>query len=197
MTLSGFFFLCLIAGLIYAVISLIMSGGFSAGTEADVGADGGDIDAGDVSGEITFSPVSPTVIATFITAFGGGGIVATEGLKWGALPAVALACGSGFAIAGLVYGVLSTVYKRTQGSSEAHAEDAIGVTAQVLTPISNDTVGEIAYVCRGSRLTGPARPIDNQAIGKNTLVEIIRVVGSTLYVRPVSGDSQDGKDQEG
>ncbi len=197
MTLSGFFLLCLIAGLIYAVISLIMSGGFSPDVDSDISVDGSDIDAGHVSGEITFSPISPTVIATFITAFGAGGIVATEGLKWGPFPAVALACGSGLAIAGLVYGVLNAVYKRTQGSSEAHVEDVIGIIAQVLTPISNDGVGEIAYVCRGARLTGPARSVDGREIGKNTSVEIVRVTGSTLYVRPVADNPTGDNDQEG
>lgn len=194
MTLSGFFFLCLLGGLIWAVISLIMAGGFHADGTADVHIDGHDIDHGDVSGEITFSPMSPTVIAVFITAFGAGGIVAIEGLKWSALAAVGLACASGLVIAGLVYEVLSAVYKRTQGSSEASVSDVVGATAEVLTPIPRDGTGEVAYVIRGTRYTGSARSIDNQEIGRNRLVEIEKVVGSTLYVRVVTGDSEPRKE---
>jgi len=196
MTLSGFFLLCLIAGLLYAVISLIMSGG-AGGTPADVDADGGSIDGGDIGGEITFSPVSPTVIATFITAFGAGGIVSTEGLKWGAFPALGVACGSGFLIAGMVYVVLNAVYKRTQGSSEPHVEDMVGTTAEVITPISPDGTGEIAYVIRGARFTAMARSLDKQQIGKDTLVEIVRVVGSTTYVKPWSGEARNQTNEEG
>ncbi|MBU1319485.1 MAG: NfeD family protein [candidate division Zixibacteria bacterium] len=193
MTLSGFFFLCLLAGLIYAVISLIMSGGFGGADAAEVAADSSGIDAGDVGGEITFSPASPVVIATFITAFGAGGIVGIEGLKWSALQSTSLAVGSGLLIAGLVYGVLNAVYKRTQGSSEAKADDLIGMTAEVITPISKEGTGELAYVVRGARFTGAARSVDNEKIDKNSLVEIVRVVGSTMYVKPWSGDSSNQK----
>jgi membrane protein implicated in regulation of membrane protease activity len=192
MTLSGFFFLCLLAGLIYAVISLLMSGGLS----ADLGGDADGVDADGGSGEITFSPVSPTVIATFITAFGAGGIVATEGLKWAALPAVLLACGSGLCIGGIVYFALSAVYSRTQGSSEARSADAIGELAEVLSPISADSHGEIAYVSRGTRLTGSARSIDGEPIERHTLVEIVKIVGSTHYVKPATDASREDLPQE-
>jgi membrane protein implicated in regulation of membrane protease activity len=194
MTLSGFFFLCLLGGLIWAVISLILAGGFAGDSATDVHTEGGGIDHGDVSGEITFSPMSPTVIAVFITAFGAGGIVATEGLEWGALAAMGLACGSGLLIAGLVYEVLSAVYKRTQGSSEAVASDFIGITAEVLTPIPADGTGEVAYVIKGTRYTGSARSVGGEAIAKNRLVEIVRVAGSTVYVKMLPDDSQDEKE---
>ncbi len=194
MSLSGFYFLCLLAGLIWAVISLVLAGGFGGDSATDIHTGESGIDHGDVSGEITFSPLSPTVIAVFITAFGAGGIVATEGLKWGPLAAMGLACGSGALIAGVVYEVLNAVYKRTQGSSEASSSEIIGVTAEVLTPISEGGTGEIAYVVRGTRYTGAARSIDNIGIGKNRLVRIVRVAGSTIYVRPAPDDSEDRKE---
>jgi membrane protein implicated in regulation of membrane protease activity len=182
-----------LAGLIWAVISLILAGGFGGDSATDVHGESG-IDHGDVSGEITFSPLSPTVIAVFVTAFGAGGIVATEGLSWGPLAAMGIACGSGLLIAGLVYEVLNAVYKRTQGSSEASADQIIGATAEVLTPIAEDGTGEVAYVVRGTRYTGPARSIDNMEIGKNCLVQIVKVAGSTVYVKPITSDSDDRKE---
>jgi membrane protein implicated in regulation of membrane protease activity len=184
MTLSGFYFL----------ISLIMAGGFGGDSATDIHAEGSGIDHGDLGGEITFSPMSPTVIAVFITAFGAGGIVATEGLQWGALAAMGVACGSGLLIAGVVYEVLSAVYRRTQGSSEASAGDLVGATAETLTPISKDGTGEVAYVIKGARYTGPARSIDNTKIGKNSLVRIVRVAGSTLYVKPITDDTDQRKE---
>lgn len=193
MTLVGFYFLCLLAGLIWAAISLIMAGGFSGDSAADIHADHG-IDHGDVSGEITFSPMSPTVIAVFITAFGAGGIVAIEGLQWSVLASVGLALGSGLLIAGVVYEVLSIVYKRTQGSSEANVEALIGVTAEVITPIAENSTGEIAYVIRGSRYTGSARSVDGSEIGRNKPVTVVRVTGSTMYVKPLS-DEPDEKEE--
>lgn len=193
MTLVGFYFLCLLAGLIWAAISLIMAGGFSGDSAADIHADHG-IDHGDVSGEITFSPMSPTVIAVFITAFGAGGIVAIEGLQWSVIASVGVALGSGLLIAGVVYEVLSIVYKRTQGSSEASVDALIGITAEVITPISENGTGEIAYVIRGSRYTGSARSVDGSEIGRNKPVKVVRVTGSTMYVKQLS-DEPDEKEE--
>ena len=194
MTLSGFFFLCLLAGLIWAVISFVLAGGFGSDGATDVHTGESGLDHGDVSGEITFSPLSPTVMAVFITAFGAGGIVATQGLGWGPLAAIGLACGSGLLIAGVVYEVLNAVYKRAQGSSEASASDIIGVTAEVLTPISEGGTGEIAYVVRGTRYTGPARSADNTKIARNRPVRIVRVAGSMIYVTPFADDLEGRKE---
>jgi membrane-bound ClpP family serine protease len=132
------------------------------------------------------------VIATFITAFGAGGVVGTAGLRWSAGPSLGLALGSGLAIGYLVLAVLRAVYTRTQGSSEAHAGAIIGLTAEVLAPITEDGMGEVAYVCRGTRYTGSARSANGTRIEKRSLVKIVKVVGSTLFVETIAVNQKSG-----
>jgi len=189
MTLMAFFLLCIIAGLIFAVLSLIFAGGFGGEAHADIGGHA-DTDFGATAGEVTFSPVSPTVIATFITAFGAGGVVGLEALRWSTLASLGLAVGSGLVIAGLVYGVLDLIYKKTQGSSEERAEDLVGLMGEIITPIAPGGTGQIAYVARGSRSSASAKSVDGEAIGRGAAVEIVRVAGSTIYVKPAKEPSE-------
>ncbi len=190
MTLVAFFLLCIIAGLIFAVLSAIFSTAFG-GNGLPFGGDGADADVGDVSGgDPSFSPFSTTVLATFVTAFGAGGVVGLEGLQWSALASVALGVGSGLAIGGVVYFVLNAVYSRTQGSSEPDSPELIGLSAEVITAIPEKGVGEIAYVVRGSRSTSSARSLDGKPIARGTSVTIRDSSGSSLLVNTLSRDTE-------
>jgi len=179
-TLSGFFLLCLLAGLFYAIISVFL-GSFTGGQDAS-GTDAGGAGHG-ISGEVHFSPMSPMVIATFVTTFGAGGLAAARGMGMAALPAVMVATASGLGFGALAFLIFRKVYSATQSSSEAEVAALVGTMAEVITPISKDRVGEITYVSKGSRYTGPARSVDDSELAKNTAVEIVRVVGNTFYVK--------------
>ncbi len=180
-TLSGFFLLCLLAGLFYAIISVFL-GSFTGGHDAS-GTDAGGIDHG-VSGELHFSPMSPMVIATFVTTFGAGGLVAAKGMGLAAIPAVMTATASGLGFGALAFLIFRKVYSATQSSSEVEVAALVGTMAEVITPIGKDQVGEIVYVSKGSRFTGPAKSADEGELAKNTPVEIVRIVGNTFYVKP-------------
>jgi len=179
--LSGFFLLCLLAGLFYAIISVFL-GSFTGGHDYS-GTDAGGIDHG-VSGEVHFSPMSPMVIATFVTTFGAGGLVAAKGMGMTVIPAVTVATASGLGFGALAFLIFRKVYSATQSSSEVEVASLVGTLAEVITPIGKDVMGEIVYVSKGSRFTAPARSQDNLELAKNTPVEIVRVVGNTFYVKP-------------
>lgn len=180
LTLSGFFLLCLLAGLFYAVISVFL-GSFFGGHDFS-GTDAGGVDHG-VSGEVHFSPMSPMVIATFVTTFGAGGLVAAKGMGMAALPAVGVAAASGLGFGAIAFLLFKKVYSATQSSSEVVVGALVGTMAEVTTPIGKNQVGEIAYTSKGSRYTGPARAAGDEEFSKNSAVEIVRVVGNTFYVR--------------
>jgi len=179
-TLSGFFLLCLLAGLAYAIISVFL-GSFTGGHDYS-GTDAGGIDHG-VSGEIHFSPMSPMVIATFVTTFGAGGLVAAKGMGMAVIPAVMLATTSGLGFGALAFLIFRKVYSATQSSSEVEVASLVGTMAEVITPVGKDLPGEIVYVSKGSRFTGPAKSVDDRELAKNTPVEIVRIVGNTFYVK--------------
>jgi len=202
------YWICFLLGLGYAVIAALMSGllGFGHGAEGGIegGADaGGDVGGGfehdfsadgaaghgeglatGDSGEVALSPWSPMTLAVFITCFGGVGVILIKmGIPvWFTLPPAAL---SGVVIAGLVFLFLLKVFMAVQGSSEASVAAVIGTEAEVITPVPDEGLGEIAYVARGSRYTAPARSETGEPIPRHAAVRIVKVVGSTFHVRKV------------
>jgi membrane protein implicated in regulation of membrane protease activity len=77
---------------------------------------------------------------------------------------------------------LRKLFRATQGSSESRISDVIGIEAEVITPIPENGVGEIAYVQKGARYSAPAREQTGVAIANGRPVKIVRVAGSQFYV---------------
>jgi hypothetical protein len=57
-----------------------------------------------------------------------------------------------------------------------------GSEANVITPIPENGVGEIAYVVGGTRYSAPARTENGAAVANGKTVKIIRIVGTQFYV---------------
>jgi len=199
--------ICFGVGLLFTIASAFMAHIFGGGHEGQVDVSGGH--AGDVGGAHGgadghagtaghaeagfnnqdmpgFSPVSPTTIASFITAFGGFGMIFTNlpltRSPWVSAPLATL---SGFAIAGMVFWLFHKVFSWTQSSSESRVDTLVGETATVITPIPENAVGEIAYVQLGTRYTAPARAEEGLPVPSGQAVKITRIVGAQFYVVPV------------
>lgn len=182
MTIGLFYVSLLVLGFLYAVISLL------AGWISDVGGHfhfdvGGH---GDVPGHADtghLGPISGTTVATFITGFGGGGVIAHYWLRWPLLGSLAVAIGSGLTVAAAAYAVLEFIFKETQAGSEFAVGETVGREAEVIVSIPAGGVGEVAYIMRGQREQSSARSVDAAAIPKGSAVVIDRVSGPTAYVR--------------
>jgi len=177
---------CLTVGLVFTLVSAIM-GHFFGGADHDADVSGGGeadagIDGGDMPGVSAFSP---TILSSFVTAFGGFGIIfsqfAATKSPWVSAP-LSVVCALG--IAGLMLGVLRQLFKKTQSSSESHVASLMGQIATVITPIPENGVGEIAYVQAGTRYTAPARTENGTPVPNGHPVTISRVVGAQFYVVP-------------
>ncbi len=180
MTVELFYNSCLGVGLGYALLTSVFGWLFDHGDGGggDVQVDAtGHLDAGHIS------PVSGTSIATFITGFGAGGTLAHNVLDWNLIPGMLLAAGSGLTLAGAAFVILDFIFVRTQAGSEYVMADVVGNVAEVITPIREDALGEIAYVVKGQRERMSARASDGVALAKGTLVIIESLTGATAYVR--------------
>ncbi len=183
MTAYSIYLFCLVVGLVFTLFTVTL-GHFFGGHADHVGGSGGHAEAGaDNSDMPGMSIFSPTIIATFITAFGGFGIIFTE------IPATSktlvsapLSIVSAAIVAGILYKCLGFLFKHTQGSSESHIAALVGTDANVISPIPENGVGEIAYVVRGTRYTAPARVETGLAVANGKLVKITRVIGTQFYV---------------
>lgn len=178
--------ICLALGLTFTIFSAIASHFFGhdiTGHDADVGT-GGHADAGyDHSGVPGISFFSPTVLASFVTAFGACGLIleripATKSV-WISAPISSIA---GLLIASLTFFLFNSMFKKFQGSSESRVGTLIGHVASVVTPIPQNGVGEISYVQGGSRYTAPARTTDGSTVTAGKCVRIARIVGSQYFV---------------
>jgi hypothetical protein len=138
----------------------------------------------DVGTDLPISPLSPTVISTFLTGFGGGGILANSYLGLSVPKGALFAILAGTLLSGGTYTILLIMFRNTQAGSEFSADDMTGREVEVITPIPENGTGEIAVVVKGTRVNGPARSTDGRAVSRQTRVVIDKVVGNVYYVKP-------------
>jgi hypothetical protein len=200
-TLNCIYFALLGVGVIYAVIILI-TGGLH---EVDV--PGLDIDIGDVDigghhlpevpvhldfdhapsfdhGDVDVPSLSPITIASFVTAFGSFGLLAVYLFNVSDRFSLLWAAGGGLVVAIIAHFAFGYFLIAPQGSSEITARDVMGLTAEVITPIPADGVGQIAFVAQGRRITASARSAGGVPVPKGELVSIQSFTGSAAVVRP-------------
>ncbi len=177
---------CLIFGLLFTAVSALMGHSFGGHEAGHVGT-GGHAESGfDQSGVPGISFFSPTVLACFITAFGGLGILfsqikATESI-WISAP---LSTAGAIGIAFSALWIFNSVFSRSQSSSESRVGSLVGQAASIVTPIPEGGVGEIAYVQGSTRYTAPARSEGGSAVGSGQTVKITRVIGTQFFVESV------------
>src|SRR6266571_1620885 len=177
------YLVCLGAGLVFTLVSAI-AGHLFGGHEGHLGGSGGHAEAGaDTSDMPGVSAFSPTVLAAFVMAFGGFGIIfhqipATRS-PWLSAPLAVL--GGSLTASGLLW-LLRQLFSRTQSSSESKVASLSGLVATIVSPIPENGVGEIAYVQAGTRYTAPARAENGLSIAAGESVTITRVTGSQFYV---------------
>lgn len=185
--LSEVYLFCLVAGVAFALISVLLGsmghgGGHDFGGH-DAGGAGGHDGGVDGGTAIHFTPLSPVFLAMFATAFGGAGLLITDGFGlgwWFSLP-VATICGLGVGAVAFYFFARLVIW--AQGSSQASVTEAMGITAEVITPVPANGVGEIAYALRDRRFTAPARSVTGQPIANHAQVTIEDVSSSTFLVR--------------
>jgi membrane protein implicated in regulation of membrane protease activity len=207
-TLNCVYFALFLVGLGYALF-VVITGGLSDINMPDVDIDvpqidlPGDVDipgadiqisGGDVGGidapDVAVSPLSPITIATFITTFGGVGVLTTQ--VFGVDPRWSLlwATGSGVGTAGLMYLFVSQFLVRSQASSELHRSELVGIEAEVTVPIGENATGQVTYVTRVGRMSSMARSADGRPIPRGQLVVIARASGPQVLVKPISAEEE-------
>jgi hypothetical protein len=200
------YLICLLVGLVFAIITGVLSGvaghdtgfgGHDVGGHDIGGHDVGGHDAGaghDVGGHdmgqagltdssIHFSPLSPVVLAMFVTTFGGVGLLGDKGLGLPWLLHLPMATLSGLVFGAVTFYAFAKLVLWAQGSSQASITEAMGAQAEVIIPIPAGGVGKIAYTLRDRRFTASARAANGEAVANHTMVVITSISGPTLLVR--------------
>jgi hypothetical protein len=181
--LTCVYFAMLSIGIIYALVILVTGGLHDVGGDFDLGGGDADFGGGDtMHGAVDVTHVSPVTIAGFVTAFGAFGIISQA--LFAVSPGMSLLWAS---IGGLLVGVASHLaffyfFIKPQGSSEVTRRDVVGAHAEVITPIPEGRVGEVAFIAQGARVTMTARSVDGRAIARGTVVQVREQIGSVVLV---------------
>ncbi len=199
-SLSTVYAFCFWLGLIFAVISGLMSGVFHGshadsphlgGAESADGGHGGDVGGDGGHGMPDFPAVGPVTISTFVTIFGGLGIIfsnipATNPVYF-SLPMAML---SGLGGAYGVFLLFSRVIYAQQSSSEVQQYSLLGQRGTVITTIPAAGCGEIVFEAGAGRQNAQARTESGEAIPSGSEVTITKVVGGCYYVKRVTKEER-------
>lgn len=160
-----------ITGVLYAVATLILGHLF----------DSLDFD-GDVDFSIlSFIPIKPVTIVTFITVFGGVGIMTTLN-GFSTIAALIISLAIAYTTTFLIYKLIVLPLFKAQNTSAASQKDLIGMTAKVSSKILENAFGQITYSNKGNTYSSPAKSIENKAIEAGTEVVIISIENNVFYV---------------
>lgn len=160
-------------GFVFLLISLVVGDLFEM-----VGLDlSGGVDAG-----VDFGLLDSRVIAVFITAFGGFGVIGAQ-MGFGAVGSSMIGL-----LGGVVFAAVVSVFGRflvgQQASSTVTDNDLIGRAAQVTVAIKPGTVGQITAKIGDERVERVARAKDGTEIAVGSLVKVESVIGDSVIVVP-------------
>ncbi len=154
----------------------------------DAGHVGGDADldahvSGASHGIMSFFLIiiNPLVAISFLTVFGGLGLLGTL-LNWNGLLVFLGSILLAVAIAIILYRYVALPLYRSENSSHVSRADLIGKRAVVVSPVLKNGFGEIRYTINDTRYNAPAREIDDQAVEQGEEVIICRVEENIFYI---------------
>jgi len=146
----------------------------------------GDVFDMDVAHDLPF--LSPTIIASFLTIFGGIGLFLGALTDFSTLLIAILSIISALIGSSVMFFFVMLPLKKAEKSSAKSSTEMIGQTAEVITTIGAKTKGEIMYQQGGSRLSSPASSQHQEEIQAGSRVEIVDVIGGTFIVQKQKGE---------
>jgi membrane-bound ClpP family serine protease len=185
--LNLIYLILLVIGFVYALLTLLGQGiGEMELPDMDLGFDGGDVPSFD-HGEVGLPSISPMSIASFVTAFGAFGLISTQLFEVSTGTSLLYAVGGGFLV-GVIMQLLFIFVFSQQTSSLRTQQEMLRSIAEVITPIPDGGVGQIALISRGARVTYSARAKAGQTFKQGEIVRVVELVGSMAFVEPRSNE---------
>ncbi|MCM0647159.1 NfeD family protein [Clostridium swellfunianum] len=143
------------------------------------------VDGGGISPTFTVFPLKPITIVSFLTVFGGIGMIGTHnGMNVVLLFVMALA--SGLITAFILYKFIVVPLYKAQNTSAFTRKSLIGMQAKVISPILEDGFGTIGYIVNGRKFNAPAQHIGKKAVAQGEEVIIYEIKDNTFFVQPLN-----------
>ena len=187
-----------LVGVIYTVVTFLMGGLLGLAhidghfdTHVDAGFHGHldthidtHIDTG-ASPTFAVFPIKPITVVTFLTVFGGIGVIGTkEGINPIILPI--LAALAGLIVSFILYRFIVVPLYKAQNTSAVTQDKLIGLKAMVISPILAEGFGTIAYEVNGRKCNAPAQHVGKKAVAQGEEVIIYEIKNNVFYVEPLN-----------
>lgn len=188
-----------LVGVIYTIVTFLMGSLFSfmhLDGHIDTHIDGhigshldSHIEGAGTSPTLTVSPLKPIVIVSFITVFGGIGVIGTHyGLN--SILTFLLALISARIVSHMLYKCVVIPLYKAQNTSAVFQQSLVGTRAVVISPIIEGGFGVISYIVNGSKHNAPAKHINKQFVSQGEEVIIYDIRDNVFYVQPINEKSK-------
>lgn len=131
--------------------------------------------------------LNPMVAVSFLTVFGGFGILGESYLGWSGIAVFLAALGAGVIVSAILYNFVAKPIYNSENTSDVSREELIGTVAEVTTDIIANGFGTINYTVNSIRHTGPARHIDEKSVRQGEKVVICKIENNIFYISEVAG----------
>jgi len=132
------------------------------------------------TGELPF--LSPTIIATFLTVFGGIGYMLLHNTHWTSFPVACLSLLIALGVSSIVLFLVVIPLQAAEKGTALSAKAMIGLEAKVVTSIEASRLGEIVYEQGGTRHSAPAKAFEDSIIPQGAQVRIVDELAGTFVV---------------
>lgn len=127
------------------------------------------------------SPIKPITIVTFITVFGGVGLMISD-VGFSNIVSLLISFIAALITSFLMFRLIVIPLYKHQNTSVSSQKDLIGTSATVVSTIFKDGFGEIKYVKNKNTYSAPAKHISNKTIGSGEQVFIVKIEDNIFYV---------------
>ena len=154
---------------------ILNAGAIDGGLDTDIGWVGYILGQG-------VSPFKPMIIATFLTIFGGIGLLLSPHWLW--IFSVPMALLAGFLSAFLLFRLVYVPLHKLQSKGVVEKQGLVGLTATITESIPEGGFGKIKYVTAdGNSYSAPAKSEDGNALPRGTDVQIMYIERNAFFVK--------------
>lgn len=185
--MENIFFVAFVIGIIYTVVSFLLGTVISFGdlnTELEFDINWDDIGFFDVP----ISPLKPIIIASFITVFGGIGLIIYKYYKFPMILSIIIAFTTALIISFLIYHFIVIPLYRTQNRMVHDINKLSDKSVIVLSSIYGNKYGKIRYTIEEGVYSGPARSVDGRDIKQGESALIVKIEKNVFFVERVNKD---------
>lgn len=130
--------------------------------------------------------LNPLAAVSFLTVFGGMGIMGINYFKWNSIIIFLTALGTGIIVSALLYNFIAKPIYRSENTSNVSRTELVGTAAEVTTDIIANGFGTIKYTVNSIMYTAPARHIEGRAVKQGERVFICKIEDNTFYISEIS-----------